>query len=273
MNMRHALVSATFLAALAAPDGAVRAQQSIDVTEVLRQARRYSYQAREGHYEVAPAAVALLEDATGKRPDSAALWTAMSTAYFLEATLAGQPGKNPVDAFPAIAKASRAAERALAIEPDNPEALSSYGAALTIRALIERKPDLVSEGVAKMDRAVALAPAMTVPRLSRAFFGVNLPPPVRNADVVADDLTRLQRLAEGTRAGDMLHILLGDLYAETGRQHDARREYERAAAAGSKVTDTARARLAALGQGGVPAAEIGALRGNLGTGCVMCHAR
>lgn len=270
MKPRHALASGAIVAVVAT---GVLAQESLDVVEVLRQARRFSYQVREGRFDVVPAAVTLLQDATAKRPESAALWSALSNAYFLQATAAGQPGQDATQAFGAIARASAAADRALAIEPDHPDALSNQGAALILRSLLEGRPELAPQGLSALDRAVALAPAANGPRLARAFFAINLPPPLRKTDGVADDLRALQRVAAGTRAGDMLHILLGDLLAEARRLDEARREYERAAASESKSVDMARGRLAALDRGAVPASEIAALRGNLGTGCVMCHAR
>ena len=143
MKPRYALASGAIAAVVAT---SMFAQESLDVVEVLRQARRFSYQAREGRFDVVPAAVALLEDATAKSPQSAALWSALSNAYFLQATAAGQAGQDATQAFGAIARASVAADRALAIEPDNPDALSNHGAALILRSLLEGKPELAPQG-------------------------------------------------------------------------------------------------------------------------------
>lgn len=123
-----------------------------------------------------------------------------------------------------------------------------------------------------MSRAVELAPSLIPPRVKRGIAALGLPPRFRNVQTVIEDVNVLIGVSEGTRAGDMLHLFLGDVYAEAGRAAEARRQYEAAARPSSVAGDQARARLAALEQSGVPAAETARLRAGVGT-CTTCHAQ
>jgi tetratricopeptide (TPR) repeat protein len=243
--------------------------------EIVRQARRDALLIREGRFELAAPSVAKLEAATAANPNNAALWNALSSAYFMQATALSQPPDgNVLKALSVIERAGRAVENALRIDPNNAEALAARGGGLTIAALFQQKPDLVAEGIRDMNRAVELAPMLPTPRLVRAFFGINVAPALRPTAAVVDDLQYLIRISEGRRPSDVLHLLLGDLYAETGKVADARREYEASAARpASTQRDRANARLVALNAGTPVAGEATQLRGRLGTDCMMCHAR
>jgi hypothetical protein len=78
-------------------------------------------------------------------------------------------------------------------------------------------------------------------------------------------------MSEGSRPGDVLHVLLGDLQAEGGRMDLARAEYAAAARKGSAIADLGQARLASLTSGGPPPAEVTRLRNEIGRNCTLCH--
>jgi len=245
-----------------------------DRAEVLARARAYSFQFRDGRYEVASEAVALLESAVKTHPDDGAVWNALAGAHALAAAAASQPGTDPAAAMAALGRAMQASDRAIALSPDDADVLANHGSLLIVNALLQRKFELIASGIKEMDRAVTLAPAKVAPRLARAFFGVNLPPPMRKPDAIADDLTFLASVAEGSKAGDMVHLMLGDLYAEIGRKDEARLQYQAAGRRpASQIREQAAARTASLAAGTVPAADVSRVRGALATNCTMCHGK
>jgi len=241
--------------------------------DLVAQARGYAFQLREGHYELAPEAVALLEPAVRATPDDPRLWNALTSAYFQQAAAERQPGGDPVQAMKALTNGAAAAARALELAPADPEALAAHGASLAIQSGLQGKPELLPQGVAEMNRAVEVAATAAVPRLQRAFTVLNLPPKFRDAQAIEADLQFLLRLSDGRRPGDVVHLLLGDLYAETGRPELARAQYQLAARPGSTMIAKASQRLSTIDQTGVPAAEITRLRAEIGRDCAMCHAR
>jgi hypothetical protein len=251
-------------------------QQAVDSAasaEAVRQARQYFLQAREGHFEVVPRAVALVEAAVAADPDNVALANALSFAYSLQVVAATQPGGNMADGMTAGQKAFTAAQRAVRLGPNDADALAMSGGMLGQYAALQKNQPMLTQAIAQIYRAVALAPEALTPRLVRSVFGLTQPADVRDLPALIDDLSVLAAAAEGTRAGDMEHLLLGDLYAESGKPEEARRQY---IAAGrrpaSGVKDLSQSRLAALDGAGVPQKEIAALRGRIGD-CVMCHAK
>jgi hypothetical protein len=172
----------------------------------------------------------------------------------------------------AVQRALDASARALRIDADDPIALSNHGTALWALSLARNDREGASVGASEMSRAVELAPSLIPPRVKRGIAALGLPPRFRNVQTVIEDVNVLIGVSEGTRAGDMLHLFLGDVYAEAGRAAEARRQYEAAARPSSVAGDQARARLAALEQSGVPAAETARLRAGVGT-CTTCHAQ
>ena len=144
--------------------------------------------------------------------------------------------------------------------------------ALTVLSAIRREPAWVEQGVAEMDRAVALRPTSRRARLTRAFTSINLPPTLRNTQGISEDFAFLLRIAEGDRAADVMLIALGDLHAEVGQAARARHEYERADRPGSVTQYEAQLRLAALDRGDFPTSEVARLRSRLAGDCKMCHA-
>lgn len=258
-------------AIVAAAGVAVLAQTTDGTADVLRRAMRYQFQFRAGQFDVVPEYVAMLEEATKKEPDNADLWNAMGVAYLAQAARAMMPGGNPADALPAIQKGPAALERALQLNPDHAEAMATRGGVQAFMALYQEGPAGAATGIAAMNRAIELAPASPRVRLQRAFSGINLPDALRNRAHEAEDLDFLIGLSTGTRSGDYLRLLRGDLYAEGGQHDLARTQYETVARSTSPAAAEAKARLDALDGGGVPAAEITKLRQAAGTNCVMCH--
>jgi hypothetical protein len=139
--------------------------------------------------------------------------------------------------------------------------------------LYQQGPAGAAEGIAKMNRAIELAPTNRRVRLQRAFSGINLPDALRDRAHEAEDLDFLIAVANGTRPGDYLRLMRGDLHAENGASDLARAQYELVAKSTSPASADAASRLAALDEGGVPAAAIKKLRAQAGTNCLMCHGK
>lgn len=257
--------------AIVAAAGVAVAQTTDGTADVLRRAMRYQFQFRAGQFDVVPEYVAMLEEATTKAPGNADLWNAMGVAYLAQAARAMMPGGNPADALPAIQKGPAALDRALQLNPDHAEAMATRGGVQAFMALYQEGPAGAAKGIAAMNRAIELAPSSPRVRLQRAFSGLNLPDALRNRAAEAEDLDFLIGLSTGTRSGDYLRLLRGDLYAEGGRHELARTQYEAVAQSASPAAAEARSRLDALDTGGVAAADISKLRQAAGTNCVMCH--
>jgi hypothetical protein len=246
--------------------------------DILRRAIRYQFQFRAGQMDVVPEYVAMLEEATKTDPENADLWNAdlwnaMGVAYLAQAARAMTPGGSPAEAIPAMQKGPAALERALRLNPNHPEALATHGGIQAFMGLYQQAPAATANGVAEMNRAIALAPTSRRVRLQRAFSGINLPDAMRNRAAEGEDLDFLIAPSNGTRAGDYIRLMRGDLYVETGASDLAREQYELVVKSISPASAVAQSRLAALDQGGVPPADIRKLRQAAGTNCVMCHGR
>jgi tetratricopeptide (TPR) repeat protein len=240
---------------------------------ILRQARAYQFQFRAGQYDVVPRYVAMVEEATNADPDNADLSNALGVAYLAQAAGAMLTGGKPADAWTGVQKGMQALERAIQLDPDQAEALATHGGVQALMASFQQAPQQAAKGVAEMNRAVELAPKSVRVRLARAFNGLSLPDALRNHAAEAEDLDFLIKVAEGSRPGDYLHIMRGDLYFELGNPDLARNQYEMADKSASPATTEAQARLTALAQGGVPATDIKKLRTAAGANCAMCHGR
>lgn len=262
------LAGAVALAALAA---GTAWSQTRTAAQALSQARVDSYAIRTGAYDVAPKSVAMLEESLKGAPDDARLLTALGIAHFQMASYAGnQPGGNMATAFPSIQKGAAAYERAAGIDPANARALSGRGATRTLLGRFAGDAKMIASGVADMNAAAALDPADSTVRLNRAFFGVNVDPKARDDVAVETDLKHL--IAIGSpREKDVLHVLLGDFYAELGKSDLAKSAYEASSHPASTTAALAKTRLAELGAGKLDPAQVVALRSQLGTNCVMCH--
>jgi len=233
----------------------------------------YQFQFRGGQMDVVPEYVAMLEGATNADPENAELWNAMGVAYLAQAARAMMPGGRPADALPAIQKGPAALDRALQLNPNHAEALATRGGVQAFMDLFQKGPAGATEGIAKMNRAIELAPTNRRVRLQRAFSGINLPDALRNRTNEAEDLDYLITISDGTRPGDYLRLLRGDLHAETGASDLARTQYELVAKSLSPARVDAASRLAALNQGAVLVSDIKKLRAQAGTNCLMCHGK
>jgi len=253
---------------------AVWAQQTTSTSGksagAVKDARRDALLFRAGQFDVAAASVSRLEDALQTDPDNVAVLNALVTAYQHQSFAAGQAGGDLQLARAAALRAFATSERALRIDPDNPEALAAHGGMLFVAS---PRPERVQVGIAEVSRAVALAPTAIQPRLYRKAIGLAQPPERRDTAALIDDLMFLSKAGTGSRSGDVEHLLLADVYAETGKADDARREYLAATRRpASAVKDLVQSRLAALDQRVVPSDEIAKLRGELGN-CLMCHGK
>lgn len=242
-------------------------------SEVLLQARAFKYQFRAGQYDVAHKTVDMLEAAVKADPSNVELLNELGTAQFMRMTVVGHPGGDVRDIVPAANRAREVFEKAVTIDPNDPYALAGRGMARIIYANRTRESQVVLDGIADLNRAVELAPSKVPVRLMRAFTSVSLAPAVRNVTAVESDLRFLMNVAMGTRAADVLRVLLADVYMDAGRRADARREYRTAADSKSFGSELARSRLAALEKGDVSASDIADLRANLGRQCTMCHGK
>lgn len=261
---------AYFCAFFIAVMSVARADSSSDV---LLQARAYQFKFRAGDMSVIPPYVALLEDATKAQPDNADLWYAMGVAYLAQGARAMMPGGNPPDAMSALQKGPAALRRALQINPNHAEALGQQGAIQAMMGTFAQAPAMTQKGVTALNHAVELAPTSTRIRLLRGFTGLSVPDALRNHAAEAEDLDFLIQAADGTRAGDYVRIMRGDLYFETGKADLARDVYRIVERSSSPAAADAKARLSALDHGGVASSDIKALRNAAGAQCTMCHSR
>ena len=241
--------------------------------EALLQARVLKYRFRAGDYDVASKSVTLLEDALRSDPRNVKLLNELGTAYFMQLTaLAHAEGGS--DSRHVASTAQRAFEtyqRATKIEPNDAEATAGRGMSGVILANRPSNPEKLRAAIVDLNRGVELAPSEKQPRLMRAFTSLALPVGVRSDAAVEDDLTFLKTVATGTRAEDVLSLLLADLYLEAGRRQDAQRQYEGITARSSFARDQADKRLVAMQKQQMPTADIARLRANLGRQCTLCH--
>jgi hypothetical protein len=265
--------ASTLALLLVVPIVALTRASDRDTNAILQRAMAYQFQFRAGQTDVVPEYVAMLEEATKADPENAELWNAMGVAYLAQAARAMMPGGRPADALAAMPKGTGALDRAIALNPNHAEALATRGGVQAFMDLYQKGPAGAAEGIAKMNRAVEIAPSSRRVRLQRAFSGINLPDALRNRSNEAKDLEFLIGISSGTHAGDYIRLLRGDLHAENGAGDLARAQYELVAGGTSPASAEAASRLAALAQGGVGAADIKKLRAQAGTKCVMCHGK
>jgi len=123
-----------------------------------------------------------------------------------------------------------------------------------------------------MNTAVRQAPESIAVRLTRAFTIIHLPPAMRDTNAVTDDLKFIMNAAPGGRPEDVIHVMLGDVYAEMGDLKSARGEYALVSGASAFAAEQSKLRLADLQKGTpISPASIGMVRAGTGT-CAMCHA-
>ena len=241
-------------------------------TEALAQARRQQLEFRQGNLAVAKPLVKSLEGAVAQSPDNAQLWEALGFAYM---SLQG----SMYTAQPDMAKLLEAGERgqdafahSLALKADNPLVRSAHGMATMVVSQLKGDGPGVMAGVEEMNAAVRESPKYNGVRLTRAFTIIHLPPGMRDNNAVTEDLRFLIDTAPGGRPEDVIHVLLGDVLAETGNLPAARSEYEQVSGASAFAAEQVKVRLADLAKGSIRPDAIAAVRSGTGTRCVMCHA-
>lgn len=239
--------------------------------DVLAQAHLWQMQFRQGNQEVVKPLVKSLEDAVAQSPDNAQLWEALGHARM---SLEGTMYSDPLDIPALIANGERARTayaRSLAINGNNPLALASHGMSTMVVSQLKGDGPGVMAGVEEMNAAVRRAPKSLPARLTRAFTIVHLPPDMRDTRAVIEDFEFIMEAAPGGRPEDVIHVLLGDVYAETSNLEAARREYAQVSGASAFALEQSKLHLAELEKGAISPASIARVREGTGT-CVMCHA-
>ena len=244
--------------------------------EVLRDARRFALQARSGSSDISGTAMlSKVKEAITADPANSELHRVLGDMELLSTSGTAATGTFDVNQLlPILQRATAAYERAAELDPNNALAISERGLMTVLGSFFKPQPELAARGLADLTRAVEMAPTAVVPRLNRAFTTVNLPPAVRTVAHAEEDLKFLTTVSEGSRPGDMIHLLLADLYFETGRIDEARVQYEAARRRpASALREQVASRLTALEKGSFPAVDVAAVRGRLASDCLMCHAK
>lgn len=274
MKAGHALLAAIFVFGTSA---AVWTQsEKPSTTDILREQRRFALQARSGSSEISGTALlSKIKEAIAADPTNSELHRALGDMELISTAGTGTTGTFDVTQLvPIIQRATAAYARAAELDPNNAVAISERGLMAVLGAFFKPDPAATARGLADLSKAIEIAPTAIVPRLNRAFTSVNLPLPVRSVPQAEEDLKFLTTVSEGGRSGDMIHLLLADLYFEVGRTEEARVQYEAARRRpASAVREQVASRLAALEKGSFPAADVAAVRGRLAGDCLMCHAK
>jgi hypothetical protein len=267
--MRNSVLSFTAVYAFAATAFAASTQ---DDKDILERAYRTQLEYRAGNLAVAQPLVKMLEDAVAHSPDNARLWEALGHANM---SLQGSMYAGPPDIPALIATGERARDayaHSLALDANSPLVHASHGMSQMVVSQLQGDGPGMAAGIDEMNAAVRRWPKSTAVRLTRGFTIVHLPPAMRDTDAVTEDLKFILDKAPGGRPEDVLHVLLGDVYAEMGNLKSARAEYDQVTGASAFAAEQLRARLAALPKGAIPAESITQVRMGTGTRCAMCHA-
>jgi hypothetical protein len=237
--------------------------------DILAAAHRTQLQFREGHYEVARPLVKTLEAAVARSSENPRLWEALGHAYM---SLQGSMYAGPPDMPAMIATGEHARDayaRSLALDGSSALVRASHGMSQLVVSQLKGDGPGVVAGVEEMNAAVRQSPKSTAVRLTRGFTIIHLPPAMRDTNAVTEDLKFILETAPGGRPEDVLHVMLGDVYAETGDLDAARAEYQQVSGASAYAAGQAKSRLAS---GTVSPEAITAVRMGTGTRCAMCHA-
>ena len=239
---------------------------------VLALSQQKQLEFRQGDLAVAAPLVKSLEDAVAKSPDNAKLWEALGNARMsLQGSLfAGQPDFSKVIEIGEGAREAYA--RSLTLNTNNPLVRSSHGMAALVVAQFKGDGPGMAGGIEEMNAAVRDAPKSTAVRLTRGFTMIHLPPAMRDTRAVIEDLQFIIDAAPGGRPEDVLHVLLGDVYAEMGDLEAARAEYALVDGSSAFAAEQVKLRFDDLRKGAVRPESIGAVRSGTGARCAMCHA-
>jgi cytochrome c-type biogenesis protein CcmH/NrfG len=259
---------AFYFSLLFAVTTAALAASTLD-NEILANAHRVQLQYREGHAEVAKPLVNTLEAAVARSADNPRLWEALGHAYM---SLQGSMYAGPPDMSAMISAGEHARDayaRSLALDGNSALVRASHGMSQMVVSQLKGDGPGVMAGVDEMNAAVRQAPKSTAVRLTRGFTIIHLPPAMRDTPAVIEDLRHVLDTAPGGRPEDVLHVLLGDVYAEAGNFDAARAEYRQVTGASAFAAEEAQSRLE---DGAVTPAAIAQVRMGTGTRCAMCHA-
>ena len=237
--------------------------------EVLALAHQSQMEYRAGKQEVVKPLVKSLEDAVAQSPGNAKLWEALGHAYMSKQ---GSMYSSPLDMPALIATGERAREayaRSLTLNRESALVRASHGMSSMVVSQLKGDGPGMMAGIDEMNAAVRQAPKSTAVRLTRGFTIVHLPPAMRDNDAVIEDLGFILETAPGGRPEDVLHVLLGDVYAELGKLDAARDEYRQVTGASAFAAEQAKLRLE---KGSVAPESITLVRMGTGTRCAMCHA-
>jgi hypothetical protein len=236
--------------------------------EVLIEAQRSQLEYRQGNPAVAGPLVKTLEAAVAESPRNAELWEALGHARM---SLQGAQLTSPPDLPRLIETGERARDayaRSLALNANDPLVVASHGMSQMVVSQLKGDGAGILSGIEEMNAAVRLAPHSAGTRLTRGFTIIHLPPQMRDTNAVIDDLQFILGAAPGGRAEDVLHVMLGDVFAETGNLPAARKEYAQVTGASAFAAEQVKRR---AGRDAVAPADIAAVRMGTAT-CAMCHA-
>lgn len=256
-------MSFAMVGAFAAPAGDV---------EALARAHQLQLEYRQGNLDAAAPLVKVLEPAVARSPNNPDLWAALGNAYMSQqgSMYVSQP--DPAALLAVGERARDAFARAQALDKKNALLLASHGMAGMVVSQFKGDMPGMNAAVEEMNAAVRQAPNSTAVRLTRGFTIVHLPVGVRDTQAVTEDLKFVLDTSPGGRPEDVVHVLLGDVYAELGDREAAKREYQQVTGASAFAAEHARTRLVEIDKGAISPASIAAVRSGTGTRCVMCHA-
>jgi hypothetical protein len=240
--------------------------------DALAKAHQLQMEYRQGNHAAVKPLVKTLEDAIAQSGDNAKLWEAMGHAYMSQQ---GTMYTSELDmpAIIAVGERARAAySRSLAIKADNPLVRASHGMSTMVVSQLKGDGPGVMAGIEEMNTAVREWPKSVAVRLTRGFTIVHLPPDMRDNAAVTEDLRFILDRAPGGRPEDVLHVMLGDVFAELGKTKDARAEYELVTGDSAFAAEQVKLRFADLEKGSIRPEAIAQVRAGTGSNCAMCHA-
>src|SRR5690349_8897368 len=218
-------------------------------TEALTRARQLQMEFRAGNLEVVKPLVTGLEDAVTRSKNNPRLWEALGHAYMsTQGSLYAGPPDMPA-LIAAGEKARDAYARSLALDANSPLVQASHGMSTMVVSQLKGDGPGMMAGIEEMNAAVRHAPKSTAARLTRGFTIIHLPPEMRDTGAVVEDLKFILDTAPGGRPEDVLHVLLGDVYAEVGNLPAARDEYAQVGGASAFAAEQVKLRIADLAKG------------------------
>ena len=127
-------------------------------------------------------------------------------------------------------RARDAYARSLALNANSALVRASHGMSNMVVSQLKGDGPGIMAGVEEMNAAVRQAPKSTGVRLTRGFTIIHLPPDMRDTKAVTEDLRFILDTAPGGRPEDVLHVMLGDVFAEMGKSRPHARSTSRSRA-------------------------------------------